>query len=120
MASVRALDSVTKDWTFGKGRNNYLKNNAAVIQNINTRLSSFLGDCFFDTTAGIDWFSLLGSKNRLGLELAISSTILNTTEVTGILNLSTSLNPETRSLAVSYAVQTTFTVIQSIYVFDLV
>ncbi len=103
---VRALDD-DHDWTFGKGQNNYLRNNAAIIQNINTRLNSFLGDCFFDTAAGIDWWSYLGgSKNQNSLSLAISAVILNTQDVTGLKQLNFAL--VARNFTVTYRVQTTY------------
>lgn len=107
MTRVRQIDPITRDWYFGKGRNDYLTGNAAVMQNINTRLYSFLGDCFFDTSAGIDWFTHLGGKDQTGLNLAISAVILNTDDVTGLLQLSISLSPE-RQLLVQYQVQTTY------------
>lgn len=103
---VRALDSV-HDWQFGKGRNDYRKDIAAVVQSINTRLESFLGDCFFATNVGIDWFNLLGAKNEPALKLAISTTILNTPNVGELTELSSNLS-ENRNLTVSYKVKTTF------------
>ncbi len=104
---VRAIDG-DHDWTFGKGRNNYKKDLAAVVQNIDTRLSMFLGDCFFALDQGIDWFNLLGTKEQLAINLAISATILNTNDVTGLLQLSTELNPTTRLYTVYYRVQTSY------------
>lgn len=100
---VRALDGVG-DWTFGKGQNDYLFGKEAIGQNIQTRVSSFLGDCFFDTAAGIDWFNLLGSKNELGLNLAISAVILNTPGVTRVNQLVADLNRTTRRFTVQYDV----------------
>lgn len=102
---IRALNGAG-DWEFGKGKNDYKRGLDAITQNIKTRLMSFLGDCFFDLTAGIDWFNLLGGKDKLALELAISSTILNTRDVTGILLLSVSESPS-RQMTVIYRVQTT-------------
>lgn len=103
---VRALDS-DHDWTFGKGKNNYLQRNAATIQNINTRLNSFLGDCFFDNGAGIDWFTYLGgSKDQRTLALAIQAIITKTIDVTGIRQLQIVL--VNRVLTVRYRVQTTY------------
>ncbi len=103
---VRALD-VNGDWTFGQGRNNYLSGVAALSQSIKTRLSSFLGDCFFDTAAGIDWFNLLGTKQILQLRLAIATTILNTENVAGIIELNVNLD-NNRLLTVQYIVTTNF------------
>lgn len=116
---VRALDPIEKDWTFGKGRNNYVVDNKAVIQNIGTRLSSFLGNCFFDLKAGIDWFTFLSSKDRNGLALAISTTILNTRDVTGIRQLLLDLNEVNRELTVTYQVQTVYSTASSVFQFDL-
>lgn len=103
---VRAL-SEGGDWTFGKGIEDYKSGIDAVAQNIQTRLSSFLGDCFFAVNDGIDWFNLLGSKNQVGLNLAVSGTILSTASVTGVLQLSLTLNAA-RRITVQYNAQTTF------------
>lgn len=102
---VRALD-INGDWEFGKGKNDYKRDIKALTQTIKTRCLSFLGDCFFDMTAGIDWFNLLGGKDQNALELAISSTILNTPNVTGLLQLSLSVSP-TRRISITYRVQST-------------
>ncbi len=103
---VRTLD-VSHDWLFGKGQNDYLRDNKAIAQNINTRLNAFLGDCFFDLASGIDWFNLLGAKDQTALSLAISATILNTEGVTGILQLSIFLDVA-RNLTVKYDAQTVY------------
>ncbi len=104
---VRALDA-NGDWTFGAGANDYLVNQAAVVQAIATRLLMFLGDCFFATNQGIDWFTFLGgSKNQLALELAINAVILNTQSngvnvIRRIVTLSVSLDDATRAFSISY------------------
>lgn len=103
---VRAIDAVTGDWTFGKGRNNYVDKNLEIGQSLRTRILSFLGDCFFDQQAGIDWFNLLGYNSRVELELAIAATILNTEGVVRIRQLSTNLND--RALTVSYSIFTVY------------
>jgi len=103
---VRTIDGVG-DWTFGKGRNNYKKDINAVAQNIQTRLKSFLGDCFFDLEAGIDWFNLLGSKSELELKLVISSTILNTENVNILEETLVSVSSN-RQLLIQYSVDTAY------------
>jgi hypothetical protein len=103
---VRSIDS-DGDWNFGKSRNDYLSANDAIGQNIKTRLQSFLGDCFFAMSAGIDWFNLLGSKNIIGLQLSIQATILNTTGVTRIVDFSLSLETN-RRLNLQYTVETIY------------
>jgi hypothetical protein len=117
---VRALDS-NNDWTFGASLNNYKSANLAVQQNIQTRLSSFIGNCFFDMGAGINWFGFLGSKgsnNNIQLSLAISAVILNTTDVLGLLQLSFNIN-SSRQFSISYQVQTSYSVTGSSFIYDL-
>ena len=104
---VRALDSL-HDWQYGKGKNDYKRNRSAVAQNIDTRLLSFLGDCFFKIDAGIDWFNLLGAKSEVAILLSINTTILSTAYVTGLQQTSLSLNENTRRLTVTYRVDTSF------------
>jgi hypothetical protein len=116
--SVRALDS-NGDWVFGVGTSAYLTGNAEVAQNIQTRVLSFLGDCFFDLGAGINWFGYLGNKNQIGLNLAISAVILNTSNVTGIKQLFVKLDETNRVFSVSYQVLTTYSVLTGAFQYDL-
>lgn len=104
---VRALDA-NGDWTFGRGTNDYLVDLKAIEQNISTRLKSFLGDCFFDINAGIDWFGFLGGKDQLGLNLAVRAVILNTDGVTALTQFSVELNHTTRLFTMTYGVTTVF------------
>lgn len=114
---VRAIDS-DHDWQYGKGQNDYKTGINAIVQSIDTRLYSFLGDCFFDTSAGIDWFTLLGGKDLTALNLAVSAVILNTDNVTGILQLSISLSTK-RNVSISYKVQTTLSQAGGTFQYDL-
>ena len=101
---TRAIDQ-DNDFTFGKGKQNYLSEQNAVGQNIKTRIQSFYQDCFFDLTAGIDWFNFLGSKNISGLKNAIAKTIIGTTGVYSLDELSLSLSAS-RQLTIEYSVTT--------------
>jgi len=101
---VRALDG-TGDWLFGKGQNDYKSGKNAISQNIQTRLNSFLGDCFFDLSAGIDWFNLLGAKNQLAINIAVSAVIINTPNVKSLLELSLVLS-QARLITITYSVDT--------------
>jgi hypothetical protein len=115
---VRAIDA-SGDWLFGKGQNDYKRNNQAIAQSIRTRLMSFLGDCFFATTDGIDWFNLLGAKNQVALQLAISAVILNTQNVTGILMIRVQLDEVTRLFSIQYRAQTTYSTTADTFTYDL-
>lgn len=103
---VRRID-VDGDWTFGRGKGDYLVANSAVAQNVATRLRSFLGDCFFETGAGIDWFNLLGEKDQTSLNLAIAAVILNTQNVLKLQRLAVSLST-TRAITIQYQVLTSY------------
>lgn len=104
---VRAIDE-NRDWEFGKGRQSYRIDEECVAQMIKTRLLSFLGDCFFATDEGIDWFNLLdrGFQNEVRLERSIKQTILDTEGVVGINNFDLVRNG--RTLTITYDVQTIF------------
>lgn len=101
---VRALQN--KDWTFGKGQQNYKLDEDAIAQNVQTRIMSFLGDCFFDTTAGIDWWNLLGRGTEQELLRSIQLVILGTEGVVGI--NSVDFYNQDRKLNVTYDIQTIF------------
>lgn len=103
---VRAVDE-NNDWLFGKGLSDYKYDVQALAQVIQTRLQSHLGDCFFALTEGIDWFNLLGSKRVLDFKLALSTTILNTEGVTGLVELNIITTPN-RRFTISYSVNTVY------------
>lgn len=64
---IRALDS-NGDWVFGQGRGSYFVGLDAIIQDIDTALHIFLGECFWDMTFGVDWFNLIGAKAPIAQE----------------------------------------------------
>lgn len=102
----RQLDE-NGDWQFGKGKNDIATQNRAIGLNIQTRLLSWFGDCFFDETAGIDYVNRLGSKNTQEiLELDIKNTILQSQDVTGINSFSVSVTG--RDFMVDYSVETIY------------
>lgn len=103
---VRAIDQ-NHDWRFGKGKSDYKRDNQAVAQNIDTGLLCFLGDCFFDIEDGIDWFNLLGGKDRQAVILAVRARIISRQNVKQLLELSAVLD-ENRKLNLNYAVLSTF------------
>ena len=51
------------DWTFGKGRANYLRRSEAIRQSVVTRLRSFTSDWFLDVNHGLPWLEMLGERN---------------------------------------------------------
>lgn len=115
---VRELDE-NSDWTYGKGKNNYLKDKKALGQTLGTRLKSFLGDCFFALQDGIDWYNLLSTPgSELQLRLSISATILNTVGVTGLQEIGFSIDERTRAATITYRVATIYGLISNQFIFD--
>lgn len=105
----RALD-VSGDWTFGQGRQNYLTDEPAIELNVATRLKSFLGDAFWQTDFGIDWWNLIGSKNpnaQAGIILACRATIADSYGVVRI-NSVEAFTTRDRKLRASYNIDTIF------------
>lgn len=105
--SIRNLD-VNHDWTFGAGRNNYVTENQEIALNLETRILSFLGDCFFAINEGIDWFNLLDYRYQPRLELAVQEVIKNTPGVTAINNVDVLLGAN-RKITIAYNINTVYT-----------
>ena len=102
----RNLDS-NSDWRFGHGLSDYISGEAAIALNIQTRIFSWLNDCFFDMGAGIDWNNRLGSKNQRNLlELDLRRIILQSYGVTGLVSFSTNIT--NRKFTANYNVQTIY------------
>lgn len=100
------LDSL-KDWSFGSGLGNYISGNAAIGLNIETRILSWVGDCFFDTAMGIDWINRIGSKGQESLlELDLRRIILQSYGVISINSFSVELNG--RAFTANYSINTIF------------
>lgn len=105
---IRALNA-NHDWTFGKGKQDYLRDQNAVMENIQTRLLSFFNDCFFDLRAGIDWFRLLGTKNTdKEIELSCRAIILGSYGVLRMNSISVALIRNQRSIRLEYSIDTVF------------
>lgn len=85
MTRVRALDE-NGDWTFGRGKANYLSGNDAVEQKVLCRLKSFAGDNPVAINAGIDWDLLLSSKNTESIITKEIERIVTSTQ--GVVSLS--------------------------------
>ena len=104
---IRNLNA-NHDFTFGSGTGNYLTQNAAIGLNIETRILSWLNDCFFDMGAGIDWANRLGSKNqRALLTNDLQRIILQSYGVTGIVSFDTMVTG--RAFTANYVINTIYT-----------
>jgi hypothetical protein len=97
------------DWLFGKGVNDYATAEAAVELNIQTRLLSWVGDCFFALADGIDWRSRLDVGQQNALVEEIKSNILNAFGVVGINSVQAIFDGITRTFTINYDIQTIYT-----------
>lgn len=75
--SFRNLDA-DGDWTWGQSMSNYVYDDMEILLNVKTRILSFLGDCFFAPTEGIDWWHLFNYNKQAELENAVMVTIAET------------------------------------------
>ncbi len=108
---IRHLDA-SGDWTFGHGRQEYLRDEAAIELNIATRLRSFLNDCFWSLNFGVDWWNLLGAKSdaaQTNIIIQTRAMLAASYGVTRINSVTAALDHATRRLTVSYNVDTIFT-----------
>lgn len=104
--AFRSLDE-NHDWNFGAGRQSYARGSEAIGLDVKTRLMSWVGDCFFDMPAGIDWWNRLGSKSQRSLlEADIKRVILQTEGVTGITSFDTTL--QGRKFSANYSINTIY------------
>lgn len=101
----RAL--VADDWTFGNGIGSYVTEEQEIALNVKTRIMSFLGDCFFATDEGIDWWNLLDYRYQDRLENAVQDVIKNTPGVTAINSVDVLVGAN-RQIRLQYDIQTIY------------
>lgn len=98
-----AIDQVTNDLYLTADGNLALATDAlAVGQHARQRLSTFEGEWFLDTTAGVPWLTkILGKGYDPALaEAVVKASILGTDGVTEITSFSVSFGRETRGLTI--------------------
>jgi len=107
---IRALDS-SRDWTFGMGRQNYLTGPAAISQDVQTKIQSWLNDTFWAMNFGVDWRNLLGGTNSAVTQAAIlmqvRTMILKSVGIVKINSVQANLDSN-RRLFISWSVNTIY------------
>lgn len=103
---IRQLDK-DGDWTFGQGKANYLKNDNAIKLNIQTRYNEWVGDCFFNATAGIDWLNVFGFNQLDAILVNVKRLILQSEGVVELQDLGYAL-PPSRNLSIQYSIKTIY------------
>ena len=104
--NFRALDN-NKDWTFGKGKNNYVQGDQAISLDIETAILSWVGDCWFSLKDCVDWKNRLDKGQEQNLEVELSTVIAQRQGVVTVNNLSYNLDI-LRNFTVSYDITTIF------------
>lgn len=107
MSDFRALDQ-TGDWSFGNGREDYATAQAAVVLDIATALRTFLGECFFATNFGVDWWNLLGTNDEAAIILQCRQLIASRENVTKINFVTAAINSRSRLLQITFNINTVF------------
>lgn len=102
--TFRNLDG-NHDWTFGIGRNNYVSGDLEILINAKTRVLSFLGDCFFAPTEGIDWWNLFEYNRQSQMENAVMNTVANTDGVVEVSEVDSRINSR-RQITLNYGIKT--------------
>lgn len=97
---IRNLDG-NHDWCFGNGISDYKTQSQEIALNAQTRVLSFLGDCFFATDEGIDWWNLLDYNKQEQTENAVSATIAETPGIEKIENVEV-VNGANRNINLEY------------------
>lgn len=92
-----------------KGSIRRVYSSSQVVQNVRTRLLTYLGECFLDTTRGTDWFGKVFIKpiNLSTAETEIKRIIIQTRGVETLDNLELTFDSATRLLTVSFGATTT-------------
>lgn len=105
---VAGLDK-NNDWRFGRGKASYLTGSNAIAQKVVTRLRCFKRDWFLDITEGIDWFSLLTSRNSEEKILReVERVIVSTTGVLRLISLEIDVKRSDRSAVIRASYEDVF------------
>lgn len=106
---IRRIDPSTNSWSFGAGKQSYFDEGiAALSQNIKTRLLCVLRDSFWDIEFGVDWWNLLGGKNKAAIITQTREVLAESYGVTRINKVDVSVDADTRKLKIYYEVDTIF------------
>jgi hypothetical protein len=115
-APVRRLDP-NGDFTFGRGKGDYLAGKEATYQRLVSRLRLITGEWFLDTTAGVPWLPqdgsdvapILGVKPNLPyVEAVLTDAVLGTDGVDSLESpIVMEFDHNTRSMSVAFEANTT-------------
>ena len=102
----RSLDK-NLDWNFGASKSSYAKFNKAIVLNIETKLKTFLTECFFNPSAGLPWFDLMTNKNKDVVVLYIKGAIIKIYGVLQVKEIEYSVDSK-RKTTIIYTINTLY------------
>ena len=106
------------DWNWGQSLNSFNAGQAAIAEDVQTRLMFFQQDYFCSLLFGVAWWQLLSSKNpaaQNGILLQTRQIIMGTVAgyasfgVTGINSVNVYEDARTRDLSLEYDISTIYT-----------
>jgi hypothetical protein len=100
--------TATNDWIFGNGLNSYFIDEAAIEANLKTRLLEWVGDCFFNVLAGVDWKNRLDYGQQANLAVEIKQVVLQSYGVVSILAFQANFSSSTRFDSITMTLQTIY------------
>lgn len=103
----RNLDA-NGDFTFGNGKQDYLKDLAAVLLNIETRLKSWKGDSFTSPAEGVDYKNYLDKGTKSFLDSDVKRVILQSEGVIKIKTYSSDVDRKTREFSAQAEILTIY------------
>lgn len=93
---------------FGQGIGSYATEIDALALDIEARIRSRKGNCFFAPDDGVDYTNLMEKGQKQDFENGMSNAIMQTEGVVKINSLSSILDPDTRSHSMTYDIQTIY------------
>jgi hypothetical protein len=108
----RALDA-NNDIFLDRNRLAMVSDGAEVVQHVRSRLLFYLGECAWDTTAGVPYFQRIFVKpmNLPQTEAILKAVIIRSPGVAQLLDFTMAYTSANRQLAVTYKAETTYGVV---------
>ncbi len=105
---IRAIDN-NNDWKFGQGIESYNFGQAALGENIKTRIQEFINNCWFNMNAGIDWFTYFGIPGqKQATLLSVQAIVKQSYGVVKVNRIDLSVNPITRAAIIQLNIDTMY------------
>ncbi len=115
---TRVMDPKSGDMMFGKNLDNFCRDAQACAQNVETKLRTFMGEWFMDTTYGTPWFQDIFVKplNQPLAEADIKAVIYSVTGVNEITSFSFDLDSANRTATIRCGLSTIYGTVEGIVV----